>query len=130
MWRRFVVGAFVSMLVAACASATSSSPREPLPRNPSILLKSEWADQNVSTALEAIEHLRPQFFNRRGETSLQLRNATTLTVYMDNMRLGGIETLRNVPITAIQSIRYLSSGEATYRWGTNHMGGVIQLLSR
>src|SRR3982751_1034635 len=103
MWRRLVVGAFVGTLVAACATATTSSAREPLPRHPSVLMKSEWANENVSTALEAIEHLRPQFFNRRGETSILLRSATNLTVYMDNMRLGGIETLRDVPIAAIQS---------------------------
>lgn len=45
-------------------------------------------------------------------------------------RLGGLETLRDVPISGIASIRYLSAGEATNRWGTNQTGGAIQLLSR
>lgn len=45
-------------------------------------------------------------------------------------RLGGLETLRDLPISGIASFRYLSAGEATNRWGTNQTGGAIQLLSR
>jgi hypothetical protein len=124
------------MFVVACAPATLSSTRGEmqlaptvLSKNPTVLSRAEWADANVSTAFEAVEHLRPQFFNRRGETSILLRRATVLSVYLDNVRLGGVETLRDVPITAIQSIRYLSPGEATYRWGTNQTGGAILLSS-
>ena len=85
---------------------------------------------NVSTAFDAIEQLRPQFFRSRGATSILLRAQTQTSVYLDNMRLGGLEALHDVPITGIESIRYLSAGEATNRWGTNRTGDAILLVSR
>ena len=129
MRRRLALGAIMSLAVAACAPATTTSARTDL-RNPSVLSSAEWSGVNVSTAFEAIEQLRPQFFRSRGETSILLRDATQTSVYLDNMRLGGLETLHDVPISGIQSIRYLSAGEATYHWGTNQTGGAIQLVSR
>jgi hypothetical protein len=129
MRRRLALGALVSLLVAACAPATSNSLRSEI-RNPSVLSRAEWADANVSNAFEVIEQLRPQFFRSRGETSIMLRGETQTSVYLDNMRLGGLETLHDVPISGIHSIRYLSAGEATNRWGTNQTGGAIQLVTR
>ena len=129
MRRRLALGAFVFLVVAACAPVTSTATHGNL-RNPSVLSQTEWTGANVSTAFEAIEQLRPQFFRSRGETSILLRAQTQTSVYLDNMRLGGLESLHDVPISSIQSIRYLSAGEATIRWGTNQTGGAIQLVSR
>src|SRR3954469_3139962 len=128
MRRRLALSAFVSLL-AACAPAMSTSTYR-APRNPSILSRSEWTGANVSTAFDAIVQLRPQFFRSRGETSIMLRSQTQTSVYLDNTRLGGLEALHNVPISGIESIRYLTAGEAEYRWGTNNTGGAIQLVSR
>ena len=129
MWRRLAPGALMSSLVMACTSAVTTSAHTAI-RNPSVLSSAEWASANVSTAFDAIEQLRPQFFRSRGQTSILLRAATQTNVYLDNMRLGGLETLHDVPITGIRAIRYLSADEATYRWGTNQTGGAIQLVSR
>jgi hypothetical protein len=129
MRRRLVLGVFASCVVAACAPATTTSAHSDL-RNPSVLSSAEWQGAHVVTAFEAVELLRPQFFRSRGETSILLRAETQTNVYLDNMRLGGLETLRDVPISGLQSIRYLSAGEAANRWGTNQTGGAIQLVSR
>jgi hypothetical protein len=129
MRRRLALGALVSSLVMACGQTITTTAHTEL-RNSSVLSSSEWAGANVSTAFDAIEQLRPQFFRSRGQTSILLRAATQTNVYLDNMRLGGLETLRDVPITGIRAIRYLSADEATYRWGTNQTGGAIQLVSR
>ena len=129
MRRRLALSAFLTVVVAACAPVTTTSTRG-FSRNPSVLSRTEWSGKNVSTAFEAIEQLRPQFFRSRGETSILLRFETQTSVYLDNIRLGGLETLRDVPISGIQSIRYLSASEATNRWGANQTGGAIQLVSR
>jgi hypothetical protein len=129
MRRRLALGAFLSLLVAACTPVTAISTHGAA-RNPSVLSRIEWTGANVSTAFEAIEQLRPQFFRSRGATSILLRSSTQTSVYLDNIRLGGLETLHDVPISGIESIRYLSAGEATNRWGTNQTGGAIQLVSR
>lgn len=129
MRRHLALGALVSLLVTACVPVMTTAVRTPI-RNSAILSSAEWANVHVTNAFEAIQQLRPQFFRSRGETSILLQSETQTSVYLDNIRLGGLETLYDVPITGIASIRYLSAGEATNQIGTNQSGGAIQLLSR
>ena len=128
MWRRLGLGAVVVVCVAACTPTTTVETSVPV-RDLTVLSRSEIASANVSDVFDAIARLRPQFFNRRGETSFLLRSRTYVNVYLDNMRLGGVESLRGIPVDGIYAIRYFNAAEATYRWGMNNSGGAIQLVS-
>ena len=128
MWRRLGMGAALIACAAACAPATRMETETPL-RDPLVLSRSEINGASVNDVYDAIARLRPQFFNRRGETSFLLRSKTYVNVYIDNMRLGGIESLRGIPVESIVSIRYYNAAEATYRWGMNNSGGAIQLIT-
>ena len=128
MWRRLGLGAVVVVCVAACAPATTVETSAPV-RDLTVLSRSEIASAKVNDVFDAITRLRPQFFNRRGETSFLLRSRTFVNVYLDNMRLGGVESLRGIPVDGIYAIRYYNAAEATYRWGMNNAGGAIQLVS-
>ena len=128
MWRRLGLGAVVLACVAACASAPRMETNAPV-RDRLVLLRSEINETDVNDVYDAIARLRPQFFNRRGETSFLLRARTFVNVYIDNMRLGGIESLRGIPVQSVYSIRYFNAAEATYRWGMNNSGGAIQLIT-
>ena len=52
------------------------------------------------------------------------------SVYINSIEMGGIESLDNVSIQAIQEMKYLSPSEATTMYGTNNMGGAIEIRSR
>ena len=52
-----------------------------------------------------------------------------LVVYLDNMRLGTISELHNIPATGVLGIRYYTPAEASYRWGVGHTHGAIQVLT-
>lgn len=52
-----------------------------------------------------------------------------LMVYLDNMRLGTISELHNIPASGVLGIRYYTAAEATYRWGAGHSHGAIQVLT-
>ena len=52
-----------------------------------------------------------------------------LIVYLDNMRLGTISELHNIPAAGVLGIRYYTPAEATYRWGAGHTHGAIQVLT-
>jgi hypothetical protein len=41
-----------------------------------------------------------------------------------------VEALRVVRITETEQIRFISATDATTRWGTGHMGGVIEVILR
>jgi outer membrane cobalamin receptor len=51
-------------------------------------------------------------------------------VYVDNVRFGDLETLQSIPITGIAEIRYMSGPDATTRWGTGVLGGVIEVIRK
>jgi len=52
-----------------------------------------------------------------------------LIVYLDNMRLGTIGELRNLPTTGVVAIRYYDPSQASLRWGTGHSHGAIQVMT-
>ena len=51
-------------------------------------------------------------------------------IYVDGQRFGGSGTLSRISINTIKEIRFHSASEATQRWGTDHSGGVIEVITR
>lgn len=52
-----------------------------------------------------------------------------LVVYLDNARLGTLSKLRELPVPGVTGIRYYDGAEATFRWGSGHSHGAIQVLT-
>jgi outer membrane receptor for ferrienterochelin and colicin len=52
------------------------------------------------------------------------------TVYVDDQQFGEISVLENIPALQIASIRLYRAWEATTRYGTGNMGGVIAITTR
>ncbi len=127
MWRRVVAGAVLAGNVAACANATFETSRTLPQQDPRRIVNAEIVAAGATDAYEAVSRLRPLFLARRGETSILLRDQTALTVYLDEVRLGGLEMLRTVPTVVIRSIRFVDASEATLKWGPGHSGGAIQV---
>ena len=95
----------------------------------SVITAEELATANASTVYEAIERLRPQFLQSHGAVSMQDMTADIL-VYMDNVRLGGVDVLRRIEPGQVQEIRYVNARDATTRYATGHGGGVIEATSK
>jgi hypothetical protein len=51
-------------------------------------------------------------------------------VYLGDIRYGEIEVLRSFDISAVTEARFINAANATTRFGTGHMGGVIQITIR
>lgn len=51
-------------------------------------------------------------------------------VYMDNARIGGVESLRRIAPTGIAWIRWVEGAQAGARWGIGHTQGVIYVASQ
>ena len=73
------------------------------------------------TAKDAIEVARPIWLRTRGIDP---------SIYMNGMLIGGLDQLDNISINSVKEMRYLPSAEATTMYGTNNMGGVIEIKSR
>ena len=44
--------------------------------------------------------------------------------------MGDIDALRSISINSIKDIKFLSPSEATTMYGTNNMGGIIEIRTR
>jgi hypothetical protein len=108
-------------------AATTAKRRVGSSRN--VITAEELASAHVSTVYEAIERLRPHFLQTHGAVSMQDMTADIL-VYMDNVRLGGVDVLRRVEPGQVQEVRYVNAKDATTRYGTGHGGGVIEVTSK
>lgn len=53
------------------------------------------------------------------------RDASGIQVYLDGTRLGGIETLKGIPVNTVYSIRRISGTDAQARYGIGHSDGVL-----
>ena len=98
----------------------------------------ERVDRNVITqeqitangyrsAYEAVEALRPAWLITRPDGLSAQRE---VQVYLDNSRLGGVETLRPIAASQVAQIRYIDAATAINRWGVEHSQGVIMVISR
>jgi len=107
------------ILVAGCAS-NGSGRKPPMLRN--FISQEEIKELAVAqTAKDAIEISRPIWLRRKGIDP---------SIYMNGMLMGGLDQLDNISINSVKEMRFLPSAEATTMYGTNNMGGVIEIKSR
>lgn len=91
----------------------------------------------VENAYDLVEKLRPQMMRSRASTFGAVREdgtqggqQITVQAFVDDIRLGELTNLRTVPATTVHEIRYISATDATQRWGTGYMSGVVQVITK
>jgi len=53
-----------------------------------------------------------------------------VVVYVDQTKMGGPNTLAQIPISDVKEIQHLSGTDATQRYGTGHGSGVILVIRK
>ena len=127
----------LTVAVAGCAARSAGSrppadmsshpPAAPQERG-DILGADEIATaKGASTALDAIRQLRPLFLRR--DARLNATDKGAVSIYLNTMRLGGVEALATIPVSTIREIRYLTQTEAARFVKQNVSGAVIQVVT-
>ena len=99
--------------------------------DPQLITEEEVEASRAATAFEVIQKLRANFLSYRGETSFSRNNSQPYpTVYLDGQQYGPLSILRNIPASQVSTIRLYRSWEATTKFGTGNMGGVITITTR
>jgi outer membrane cobalamin receptor len=99
--------------------------------DPQLITEEEVEQSRAPTAYEVIQRLHPNFLTYRGETSFNKNTSRPYpTVYVDGQEFGAIGALRNIPASDVATIRLYRSWEATTKFGTGNMGGVIAITTR
>jgi hypothetical protein len=131
----------VMVLVTACGGGGAGGSAQPSTstrvRGPADLITEAEINAGAfyQNALEVVQNLRPQMLIPRGVGSkpagLQAGAASIpIVVYMDDVRLGDVQSLVNVPSNRVKEIRFMNARDATTRFGTGHSSGVILVVTK
>jgi hypothetical protein len=120
---RLAVVALVALLTLASA-CVGNRPAAARPRaDHNVITREELLSKYYSTAYDAVAALHSNWLQTKGPDSFV--SPTQVWVYVDNTKVGGIETLRLLVPTSISYIRYFDGISASARWGLGHGQGVI-----
>ena len=84
--------------------------------------------RGISNAYDLIVSSRSMWL--RSSRSGMGGSAAQIVVFENSNRLGNVSVLRNVPLSSIASIRFLSPSEAGAMFGLDVQNGAIQVISR
>jgi len=127
---RLLIVAVAGILAAACAGQSRPGSGG---RNSNMISAAEIAEMQqagVRDLYELVNRRRPTWLQLRTERSLQL--PTTVLVYQNDSRLGGIDVLRGYPLVSVASLRYLDAAQAGLLPGAGsaHVEGAIVIRTR
>jgi hypothetical protein len=74
--------------------------------------------------------LRAVFVRCRGSNWLRDTTPPTAVVYLDGARLGSLEQMKSLSADRVSQIQYLSAANAQTRFGMDHTGGAILIISK
>jgi hypothetical protein len=92
-----------------------------------LISRENLTTQRFNTAYEAVQALRANWLQPRGADSFS--NPSQILVYLDNVKLGGVEALRTLHPNDISFIRRYDAAAASSRWGMGHGQGVIYVAT-
>ena len=120
-----------ALAVAGACSAGSGQPGRTTPRSDeNLITREELATANASNLFDAIRQLRPRWMDRGGPTALRASESQGgLMVYVDRVREGGTDALRSIPLTMVDSVRFLTASQAQGEFGLDNIRGAIQVVT-
>ena len=103
--RRLAVTALAGTV--ACAGASTGKRTRV---DHSVLTQAQLEERNFHNVLEAVQALRSNWLNERGPDSFI--SPSRVWVYLDNTRMGGVQTLSQISTQHVSSVRKLSGMNA------------------
>lgn len=113
----------------ACASGGAATSSSAPATNRDWLMRDEMDKGQWANAYEAVRNLRPQWLRVRGRDTIT-GDPGAVQVVLDDVRLGGIDVLRTLPISGVVYFQFLDGISASQRWGTGFGNGAIFVSTR
>lgn len=121
------VRSFAIAVLVASAACGGASTRSRSRVDSSVLTGEQLEELHYQTVLEGVQALRANWLNQRGPDSFLA--PSQIWVYLDNTRLGGVQTLGQISPRLVSTVRKLNGIDATARWGLGHSAGVIAVTT-
>lgn len=86
---------------------------------------------HASSAYDIVAMTRGDFLHSRGRESVDPKvPPIPAHVYVDDTYYGDVSVLQSIPASEVGGVRFYEGYEAQYKFGSGHMGGVIQIITR
>lgn len=121
---------------AVPAAGQDSTKTQKRKRDPNVITLEEIdaIRTELSNAHEIVSRLRPQYLRGRGANSFGNaqggRRIPLARVVLDGSPYGEVTALSQISAMVVREIRYLSSGDASIKFGTGYDGGAILVSTR
>ena len=112
--------------ITACGPARST----PVGGSRDVVTRGQILSLPDGTAFSVLELLRPRWLRARIQATPSNPTPVFARVHVDDLLWGPLESLRQISTNSIQRIEYLSALDATTRYGTGYMGGLIRVVTR
>ena len=109
-----------TLAAVSCSSRPGGTPAGP-DRN--LITRVQLAETRFTNVYDAVASLRPNWLTTKFRDSFV--SPGEVLVYHDNIRLGGVENLRDIATHSVESVRFYDPAAASARWGLDHGHGVI-----
>jgi hypothetical protein len=121
---RAPIGRIASLLLVAVVAACGPIAARPR-ADQDIITRDQMESQHFITVYDAITALHSNWLIERPLTLGVSAGNPQVVIYMDQVRLGNADELRNVLVKEVSYIRHYSAMEATTRFGVGHAQGAI-----
>jgi len=124
----------LSCVMFGCATAGAGGgggiDSRPVSRSTNVLTRAEIAERapTARTVLEAIRLARSSWLRPAGFVGF--RPGSGIVTYIDNIRLGDVNSLDQIDLSTVHELRFFSAPEATTRWGTGNAEGAIEVVTQ
>ena len=126
--RLLIVLSGVSLLTG-CASAAASETGAPRARqDQQLITRDVIVGTQYTNMYDVVQALRSNWLRAKTGANATGR-AEELVVYLDNQRIGGVEELRRIVPSSVQTARYFDAIAASARWGLDHGAGAIVIVT-
>jgi len=118
---------FYSMAVFSGCAVQNRAELGPSPRPGGVAAISEEdiVKSHATTALEAVERLLPMYLTSK----VDLAPTAEREVYLNGIRLGGVNELRWIPAREVKEIRFVRAIDGSV-YGVGRSGGAILVISK
>lgn len=134
--RLLVALPFICAAVGCSSTGTKANTSATAKANPDLISTAEIDSQTFRDAYDVVQRLRPNWFTRKSGSSAARRMGTSgsgLVVYLDNARMGGVEALRQLNTSGIESLQFMDAAIATATLpglGSSVISGAIVVRTR
>jgi hypothetical protein len=126
--RKSVLACFIVIAISACSSATTATGDSPTQKRSTITTEEIQKISNPGwSAYDLISRVRPEWLRARNPQTLREPDPIYPIIYLDDIENGEIESLKDITISRVASVQYITAYDTTARFGKTYVGGAIMV---